>query len=334
MSDRKQVHYTYVASENLRLLEQEFAAGIDAQLPDWESTQAPVVTRAGAVNVTFFIYRRAPVMMYHGLADKNYLTRRDPQRGFEINKYRTVCVPGDWLKRKLLTTRGVELSANQIKVVGWPRIDTLLAAQRKYLSERTLAEKLGKLSPFRKIKVLWAPTHNAESKAGVISSYPGILHYEDRLRTLFDYDVSLHPNLRESKKPTFEKLIEADVVIADRGTLVYEAWSLGKPVIFPSWLIGEGNLYDDLGSAESHIFHERLGLHANSFDEMVDMIRQVTCPDARTLQFMESYLPRRTLGSSYKLIAEAVDEVWESGNLRIAKKVLAPSRGTPPLVAV
>ncbi|NQD74517.1 hypothetical protein [Pseudomonas sp. CM27] len=324
MSHAKQVHYAYVASENLRLLEEEFAAGISAQLPDWESTQAPVSTRAGAVNVTFFIYRRAHVMMSHGLADKNYLTRRDPQRGFEINKYRSVCVPGDWLKRKLLNTRGVELSANQIKVVGWPRIDTLLAAQKKQLSEQTMADKIAKLSPFRKIKVLWAPTHNAESKAGIISSYPGILPYEDRLRALFDYDFSLHPNLRESKKPTFEKLIEADVVIADRGTLVYEAWALGKPVIFPSWLIGEGNLYDDLGSAESHIYHERLGLHANSFDEMVDMIREVKKPDMRTLQFMESYLPRRTLGRSYELIANCVSEVWESGNLRIAKKVMKP----------
>ena len=329
MSDSKQVHYTYVASENLRLLEEEFSAGISAQLPGWESTQAPVSTRAGAVNVTFFIYRRAHVMMSHGLADKNYLTRRDAQRGFEINKYRSVCVPGDWLKRKLLNTRGVELSANQIKVVGWPRIDTLIAAQRKRLAEETFREKISRLSPLRKVKVLWAPTHNAESKAGMISSYPSMLPYEDRLRALFDYDYSLHPNLRESKKPTFEKLIEADVVIADRGTLVYEAWALGKPVIFPSWLIGEGNLYDDLGSAESHIYHERLGLHANSFDEMVDMIRTVKTPDARTLQFMESYLPRRTLGSSYKLIAEAVSEIWDSGNLKIAKKVVATAHSSP-----
>ena len=321
MSDSKQVHYTYVASENLRLLEEEFAAGISKHLPGWESTQAPVSTRPGAVNVTFFIYRRAHVMMSHGVADKNYLTRRDPQRGYEINKYRSICVPGDWLKHKLLNTRGVELTANQIKVVGWPRIDKLIESQQKKSEERTLAERLGKLSPFRKIKVLWAPTHNAESKYGTISSYPGILPLEEQLSKIFDYDYSLHPNLRISKKPTFEKLIEADVVIADRGTLVYEAWALGKPVIFPSWLIGEGNLYDNLGSAESHIYHQRLGLHANSFDEMVDMIRTAKKPDLRTQQFMESYLPRRTLGRSYELIAGAVNEVWDSGNLRLAKKV-------------
>ncbi|EKT4477537.1 hypothetical protein QEL91_003238 [Pseudomonas putida] len=324
MSDAKQVHYTYVASENLRLLEQEFAAGINSHLLGWEATEAPVSTRPGAVNVTFFIYRRAHVMMSHGVADKNYLTRRDPQRGFEINKYRSVCVPGDWLKHKLLNTKGVELTANQIKVVGWPRIDSLVQAQKKKLAELTLADRLRKMSPFRKIKVLWAPTHNAESKAGPISSYPGMIPYEEKLRELFDYDCSLHPNLRESKKPTFEKLIEADVVIADRGTLVYEAWALGKPVIFPSWLIGEGNLYDNLGSAESHIYHQRLGLHADSFEEMVDMIRTVKQPDLQTLQFMESYLPRRTLGKSYELIANAINDVWDSGNLRLAKKVSKP----------
>lgn len=326
MNAPKQVHYTYVASENLRLLEREFAAGINGHLSGWESTEAALTTRAGAVNVTFFIYRRAHVMMSHGVADKNYLTRRDPMGGFEINKYRSVCVPGDWLKRKLINTRGVELSANQIKVVGWPRIDTLLAAQQKRLREQTLVDKLRGLSPFRKIKVLWAPTHSAVSKAGLISSYPGMLPYEEKLKALFDYDYSLHPNVRESKKPTFEKLIDADVVIADRGTLVYEAWALGKPVIFPSWLIGEGNLYDNLGSAESHIYHERLGAHANSFDEMVDMIRTLKQPDARTLQFMESYLPRRTLGISNQLIAGAVNEIWDSGNLKVAQKVTSAAR--------
>lgn len=319
------VHYTYVASENLRLLEQEFAAGISAHLPGWQSSEAPLEVRPGAVNVTFFIYRRAHVMMSHGLADKNYLSRRDPMRGLEINKYRTVCVPGDWLKRKLLATNGVELKASQIKVVGWPRIDSLLLEQKRQAEQLSFSAQLKRLSPLRKIKVLWAPTHNAESKAGQISSYPGILEFEDRLKELFDYDSSLHPNLRESKTPTFQKLLDADVVIADRGTLVYEAWALGKPVIFPSWLIGEGNMYSDLGSAESHIYHERLGFHADSFDEMVSMIRSAKKPDDRTLQFMDAYLPKRTRGSSFELIADAVKDVWNSGDLRIARKVVIRS---------
>jgi len=39
--------------------------------------------------------------------------------------------------------------------------------------------------------------------------------------------------------PTMQPLVDADVVIADAGSTIYEAWALGKPVIFPDWL-GKG----------------------------------------------------------------------------------------------
>ncbi|QKZ06089.1 hypothetical protein [Pseudomonas eucalypticola] len=316
----KKVNYVYVSGENLRQLEEEFAAGITHELGDWSSSSTIVTTSPGDVNVTFFIYRRAHIMMSHGVADKNYLLRPDELGGLEVNKYRTVCVPGPWMKRKLLAHPGVELSEQQIKIVGWPRIDKLLAEQAR---QRTLSVPDAPTEG-KKIKVLWAPTHGAANAKHVVSSYPSFLGYEEKLKELFDYDSSLHPNVRPSKTPTFQKLIDADVVIADRGTMVYEAWALGKPVIFPSWLIKKGNIKTCPGSAENHIFQEKIGLHARSFEELIGMIYTATKPDATVEAFMEDYLPAATHGKSYKLLANAVQEIWASNDLRIKKKVKAP----------
>jgi len=175
----------------------------------------------------------------------------------------------------------------------------------------------------QKIKVLWAPTHGASNAKHIVSSYPSFLPYEEKLKKLFDYEASLHPNVRPSKTPTFQKLIDADVVIADRGTMVYEAWALGKPVIFPSWLIKKGNIKTCPGSAENLIFQEKIGLHARSFEELIGMIYTATSPDQRVRAFMEDYLPESTRGKSYELIAEAVDEIRKSKDLRIKKKAKA-----------
>jgi CDP-glycerol glycerophosphotransferase (TagB/SpsB family) len=323
----KNVHYVYVSGENLRLLEEEFSRGISSKLDEWSYTSAPLKISHGSVNVTFFIYRRAHIMMSHGVADKNYLLRKDAAGGLEINKYRTLCVPGEWLKRRILQAEGVELDENQIKVVGWPRIDSLLAAQRE--QRKDFKRMVKKANPFRKIKVLWAPTHGQPSKEP-LSSYPEFLPYEDRLKEIFDYEASLHPNVRESKTPTFQKLLDADVVIADRGTLVYEAWALGKPVIFPSWIIKQANLKAGIGSAEHHIFSEKLGLHAESFEELVGMIKKARAPDSRVNQFMEEYIPSSTHGKSYELIADAVKEIWDSGDLHIKRKAMPPDSNVEP----
>ena len=39
-------------------------------------------------------------------------------------------MPGEWLKRRLLGRKGLEVGAERIHVVGWPRLDILLAAQQ------------------------------------------------------------------------------------------------------------------------------------------------------------------------------------------------------------
>lgn len=312
----KGLHYVYQSSPNLRMLEDEFADGISRAVGVSGDSRAQVKTRRGFINITFFIYRRAHLMMSHGVADKNYLLRQDPKGGLEINKYQAVCVPGFWIKQKLLAHKRLELDSHQIKVVGWPRIDALLAAAATRPERRRPSTR-------SEIKVLWAPTHGSEVQKGklAVSSYPALMEYEEKLADIFDFEVSLHPNVRGGGRPTFEQLLDADVVIADRGTMVYEAWALGKPVVFPSWLIGEGNKQQKKGSAENHIFKSNIGCHAWSFDELVDMVINATGLGADVSSFMQDYLPPHVIGRSYDLIADAVLEIDGMKGSRIKPKV-------------
>lgn len=90
------------------------------------------------------------------------------------------------------------------------------------------------------------------------------------------FRVSLHPRNRSDRKPTGSQLVWSDVVISDFGTMVYEAWALGKPVIFPRWAMDVDTLINrNPLSAESFIYRNRIGLHPESLAEMQDMLDQI-----------------------------------------------------------
>ncbi|MEY3607047.1 MAG: hypothetical protein RL289_1227, partial [Actinomycetota bacterium] len=90
------------------------------------------------------------------------------------------------------------------------------------------------------------------------------------------FRVSLHPRNRSDRTPTGNQLVWSDVVISDFGTMVYEAWALGKPVIFPRWAIDVETLITrNPLSAESYIYRNRIGLHAESFEEMQAMLDSI-----------------------------------------------------------
>ncbi len=314
---RTAVHFVFVSSENLRELENELADGIIGELPGWAHSRRICETERGAVNVTFFVPRRAHVMMSHGVADKNYLLRRDLAGGLELNKFRIVCVPGHWMQRKLAGNPEVTIPPDKIRIVGWPRLDRLLAAQRN----------LPPTEPGRKPKVLWAPTHPGRAdKTAELSSYPKLNRYLDRMQEVFDLDVSLHPANRGGGRPTFEKLLEAEYVIADRGTTIYEAWALGKPVIFPRWILGDHPIVQTPGSAEAEIYEKKIGIHVYKFKHLVDAVMSRPRLTDDVSAFVEDYLPRSTHGKSYKLIADCVRDIWESGDLKVGAKAKAPPR--------
>ena len=92
----------------------------------------------------------------------------------------------------------------------------------------------------------------------------------------YKFTISLHPRNRGTKTPTLDKLVASDVIISDFGTMVFEAWSLGKPVIFPRWCIDVETLVNrNPLSAESHIYRNKIGLHPETPRQMHKMLRRI-----------------------------------------------------------
>lgn len=314
---KKTINFVYITDQSLRNVEFEFSEGIHNHLAGWDKSSTLLQVRHRCVNVTFFIRRRSHIMMSHGVADKNYLLKRNKVGNLEVNKYDIVCVPGRWMKKKLLSHPDFELSEDQVRVVGWPRLDKLVDAQRQ--QERFVVPHNDGARP---LKVLWAPTHGGGQRNGgdPISSYPHFEKHISDLNNMFDVSVSTHPHSRGGGKPTFEKLVEADVVIADQGTLVYEAWALGKPVVFPDWIVANGIKTKRGGSAEALIYEEKIGLHAADFSELVDMVRDAKGIDLTVKKFISEYIDANSLSRSYEKIALAAKDIWASGNLRLKPK--------------
>jgi hypothetical protein len=248
-----------------------------------------------ALNFAMFFGRGGDVFMSHGVADKNYTYKRASGGEFALNTYCAAFVPGPWLKRKLLSNPGVTLTEDQIVCVGWPRLDALIQQQ-----------KSNPISSDRP-RVLWAPTHDARRHGAdeiSSSSFPAFERYTSELARHVDLTIGLHPRNRSDKTPTKTSLVDADVVISDHGTIVYEAWALGKPVIFPYWIVGEAVQKFRPESAEAFIFSQRIGHHANSFRDLLDLVMSNPTVSSDVVSFMNDYLPTEYLGNSGKRCAD------------------------------
>jgi len=283
-------------------VQQQILGTIQKHLDEDEYSVSEAAIVPGALNFSLFIRSGADVVMSHGVADKNYLYTRTSNGERIVNSLKHVFVPGNWLRNRLLSSKSVKIGADQVHVVGWPRLDALLEMQAARPPERGDGP----------LKVLWAPTHDfARRGADEIStsSYPALLKHVPKLEKEFALSTSLHPRNRDNKRPTAELLIEADVVISDFGTLVYEAWLLGKPVIFPHWLIGAPICEYLPRSAEAKIFRERIGLHADSFKELVAMLRSGPTIGEDVKAFLADYVDPTARGVAGRRVAELLREL-------------------------
>lgn len=238
------------------------------------------------------------VLMSHGLADKNYFLIMGQDGRRLINAYEHVLVAGKWFKDRLLRARWhpvparrVKLTRSQIHIAGWPRLDPLWVKQ-------PMARAQGP------VRVLWAPSHN---HSGEFSSYPAFERYLPRLLEEFEVRVSLHPSNRTDKTPTAGDLQWADVVITDFGTMLYEAWALGKCVIMPDWLFPEEMLKarsSQKRSAEGYVYSHGIGNHAKDIEELCRMVAANEPPGRDVRVFMKRILAPEYRGTSARRVAE------------------------------
>ncbi len=297
------INFVLTGSKNYSGVQEQILGSIIKHLPTdvWRDSVEEYVE--GCLNFTLFIDKEADVLMSHGAADKNYHWRKidgDKTRRMNHERRRTdLLVPGSWLRNKILISHWLNFPKEHVHVVGWPRLDTLLEMARR------LPEPSGSIR--RRKKVLWAPSHDYARRGEdmvSLSSYPEFSQYVKPLGERYDVEISLHPRNRKDKRPTDKPLIEADIVIADFGTMVYEAIALGKQVIFPSWLIREPILRYLKHSAEYEIFRSGYGVHAESFEHLCQLIDEEAPMPAESRLFFDSYLPPDLNGRSGEIIAD------------------------------
>lgn len=185
-----------------------------------------------------FTYRPAretAVLMSHGIASKGIRARL-------CHDFHYALAPSLAHRDEMTRTGYPKWRA---PIVGYTKLDWLLNPKLR----RTLT------APTRddRIRVLYAPTHGGggeqftdpntptESKATLRTTW----WRRDEILTQLDPDVfdvveCWHPRYTPGNKATLEQYLNADVVIADGGSTLWEALALRIPVITPEWLLDEG----------------------------------------------------------------------------------------------
>jgi hypothetical protein len=238
------------------------------------------------------------VFISHGIGDKNYWT------GPKINEFNYAFCPGPIWEERMLKT-GYK---GKIYQTGYTKLDPLFNGQ--YTKNE-----------FGKPCVVWAPTHGYNNKNKGRSSFPQCLNLIKQIPDIYQVKMALHPTSKmhsnQQHLPTMQDLLDADVVIADAGSTLYEAWILGKPVIFPDWLCRKdvmNHFSKDKDNLEYQIYSKSIGYHA---EDMKDLLRLIPIAIKNGMKdeektFIENICPKKTLGRAGELSAKAILEIQKN----------------------
>lgn len=295
-------------------------APVVEHLPDelFEVADRPTHNRANVYYTHRITYPCAPparevsIFVSHGIADKHWRTAERVRYAFDY-----VCSSGPAWSRRYR-----DLDAVKVIECGYAKLDGLYPLCAGQQSDR----------PDR-VRVLWAPTHGGGGEAHRFdATSPGTkgsrcsTHWSrDELVALlppseFELVEAVHPRHRADGRATWDEYRACDVVIADGGSTMYEAWALDLPVVFPDWIVGEANLkrHGNAATFEHLVYRDRIGRHVDGPAGLAAAVidaaeRGITGPE---LDFIEPILPRAYRGISGRLHAEAFADIARGGNVR------------------
>jgi hypothetical protein len=238
------------------------------------------------------------IFFSHGIGDKNYW------KGDKIEDYKYAFVPGPAWEKRMRNT-GYK---GEIFVCGYTKLDPLINIDKNSIKKNS------------KPKILWAPTHGYHSKNKGRSSYPAFSKYLDQIPNDFEVITSLHPTSKMHNNikqlPTMEALLEADIIIADAGSTLYEAWILNKPVIFPDWICAKDTMNHfktDPANFEYQIYSKKIGYHAKDMKGMIKLFDIALSDGMKDLEkeFIEEIYPSKLRGKAGETAAKQILELAE-----------------------
>lgn len=269
--------------------------------------------RIGAVNVYYahrekYGRRREPgaagVFVSHGIADKAWRNAGRVSPHFDW-----VFVSGPAWTTKLVAEG---LDPAKIVEVGYTKLDPVINGE------------LPAPTRDRRVRVVWAPTHGGGGEHSLRTGAPSRgmgsqvttwWRREEILELLpeeqFDVVEAPHPRHRPDHRATLTEYVGADVVIADGGSTIYEAWALGLPVVFPSWVTHAANVARHVRSFEAQIYRQHVGYHARNATELAPLVTYAARAGITPaeVEFVEQILPARYRGVSGRLHAEALEDI-------------------------
>lgn len=247
----------------------------------------------GQLNVCFFpeLNIRNAAFISHGIGDKCW---RD---GRKVKDFEAIFVSGPAWKDKLCW-QGVD--EDKIYINGFPKLDPFFNnRQRKIYSDD-------------KIHVIYAPTHNTNvQNPKSISSYPRLLAYLNVIPKDIELVTSAHPYNNDSNVITLDLFQWADVIISDSSSIIYEAFALDLPVVFPDWLVKDNISRLCKGSFTEMIYQNNLGYHAENIEQLWDLVRETKNRGlgVPARNFIEGILPKSLRGNSGKTTASQLLEI-------------------------
>ena len=222
------------------------------------------------------------IFIPHGIADKN-------SRNFDnTGDFDYLIVSGEYWKQKHIL-QGV--NHEKIIIGGYPKMDNMFKLKK---------------NTYNKPMILWCPTHNFSTHLN-LTTYPDFINYiNDIPFDDFIFKISQHPANKYNLKPTKQELIDADIIISDSGSMIYEAFTMNKHVIFPDWIVKDNILRVYNNTFESQIYEEDIGMHANSIEELLEFCYNPVF-DKKIKKFIDGIFQKELRGKSGKAIAEILE---------------------------
>ncbi|MGH1576465.1 CDP-glycerol glycerophosphotransferase family protein [Planktotalea sp.] len=244
-----------ISSQVMAQIDEALVFG-DADMADMDSPDPLLVSMT--------LKDSSDVFLNFDLSDRRALIQKDYDGVPLASYFKHLLVPGRWSRNALLSDSETALQPDQVFITGSPRIDFL----------RDLAAK--RPSPEGPLKVLFCPLHSNwfDADGQVMSCDEEFSPLLPMLEDLCTVTKVVDQRNLPGKKPVTQELLDADVIITDYTSVMFEAWALGKPVIFPRWIAGNRVVIKAAKTAEAHVYREKIGHHPTSLVEMRALLEQ------------------------------------------------------------